>query len=252
MSSRLRAKEMCIRDRVYSNYDWMDAFQQGGLVNINNKSYPHRYAIFTTNQIADRLFVYTIRSVAGFLWYVYNKFGIVSDQTPRINGFSYNLPDQFVFNGETLELTCNASGTNLNYQWLVRVCDTSNICNSNIPGLTVTQQGNKLRIFNHGFRNNWTCLKYDSLCTSGGSNAAPDPLHLYIGVKISNLAGSDTKFYNFNSGRLVSIHPNQHLRPSPFAGCPLVLTHDGNKFVFENNILHKSEFQENNCLLYTS
>lgn len=286
--------------QVYANYDWMNAFQQGGLVNINNKSYPLRYAIFTTNQIADRfssddfhgdenlyyspaylnenyeqqispayqyissqsistttspqqhahvsaekLFVYTIRSVAGFLWYVYNKFGIISEQTPRINGFDYNLPDQFIFNGETMELTCNATGTNLNYQWLVRVCDTSNNCSANIPGLTVTQQGNKLRIFNHGFRNNWTCIKYDSLCSGSSSNAAPDPLHLYIGVKISNLAGTDTKFFNFNLGRLVSIHPNQYLRPSPFTGCPIVLTHDGNNFVFENNILHKSEFQEN-------
>jgi hypothetical protein len=286
--------------QVYSGYSWLNAHLQGGLVNINNKAYPLRYAIFTTNQIADRfssddfdgdgniyyspaysgenyeqqiapayqyissqnitnttpppahayvaanrLFVYTIRSVAGFLWYVYNKFGISSEQIPRITGFDYSLPDQFIFNGETLELTCNATGSNLNYQWLVRVCDTSNRCNANIPGLAITTQGNKIRISNQGFKNNWTCLKYDSLCTGGGSNAAPDPMHLYIGVKISNLAGSDSKFYNFNEGRLVSIHPNQHLRPGPFSGCPVAMTNNGNGFVYENNILHKSEFQEN-------
>jgi hypothetical protein len=70
-------------------------------------------------------------------------------------------------------------------------------------------------------------------------------MHLYIGVKISNLAGSDSKFYNFNEGRLVSIHPNQHLRPGPFSGCPVAMTNNGTGFVYENNILHKSEFQEN-------
>ncbi len=284
--------------QVYSNYTWSDALLQGGLVNINLKTYPLRYAIYTTNQLADRFssddydgdenvaypsyysgenyeqqisplyqqiasygisnstppqahaqvaartaFVYTIRSVAGFLWYVYNKFGITSDTPPRITGFNYSLPDQAIFSGETLELTCNTIGNNLNYEWLVRACDTSNLCNSPIPGLQITTHGNKIRIFNNGFRNNWTCLKYDSLCSAGGSSVAPDPLHLYIGVRVSNLAGSDVKFYNMN--QRVSIHPNQFLRPGPFSGCPFLLVNKGDGFVYENNILHRSEFPEN-------
>ena len=78
---------------------------------------------------------------------------------------------------------------------------------------------------------------------SGGSLSAPDPLHLYVGVRISNLAGSDTKFYNMN--QRVSIHPNHFLRPGPYSGCPFLLIKNNNGFVYENNILHKSEFPEN-------
>lgn len=284
--------------QVFQSYTWENALQQGGLININSKAYPLRYALYTTNQIADRfssddfdgdanlvyheqyngegyssgiapyyqtinssgihvstppifhahiaantLFVYTIRSVAGFLWYVYNKFGITTDTPPDITGFTYNHPDQFVYAGETLELTCNATGTNLNYEWTVKVCDTNSLCNRSIPGLSYTSTGNTIRITNNYFRNEWTCLKYDSACGGGGSRLAEDPLHLYVGVKVYNNAGSVRKYYR--PERLTSIHPNSHLRPGPFSGCPVVMTHNGMKFVPENNILHKSEFPEN-------
>lgn len=282
----------------YSNYTWQNALMQGGLININNKAYPLRYALYTTNQIADRfssddfygnenlfipspygsenypqllspiyndisahgiftqtsplihapvaaekLFVYTIRSVAGFLWYVYNKFGITEDIPPAITGFDYNLPDQYIFAGETLTLKCNATGTNLNYDWVVKVCDTSKLCMEPVPGLSVTKIGNTIRIRNDNFRNFWTCLKYDSLCSGGGTLSAPDPLHIYVGVKVYNDAGSVRKFYGLN--RLISIHPSQYIRPVPISGCPMAYVDDGDKMAFENNILDKSEFPEN-------
>ncbi len=214
------------------------AYNYAALHNISFTTPPPGHAPVA----AHTAFNYTIRAVAGFLWYVYTKFEIATDTPPDITGFTYNLPDQRLFTGETLEMTCNSTGNNLSYDWAVKVCDTNNLCNRNVQGLSVNYVGNTIRISNNYFRGNWTCTFYDSLCNGGGTEAE-DPLHFFVGARVYNNAGSVRKFYR--PERLTSINPIPRLRPGPFAGCPIVLTQDGMKFAAENNILHKSEFSEN-------
>lgn len=286
----------------YQEYDWTDALSQGGLININNKLYPIRFALYTTNQIADRFrsddvcgdltfpyppqyisenyeeilnpiyqsinslnvgvcdnpasvsniiadksVVYSIRSVAGFLWYVYNAFNIQNQISPSINSFTKNLSDQSIYRGEKLIMQCNASGSNLNYSWFIKVCDSSSACNLSIPGISLSQNGNQVSITNHSFRNSWTCGLYDSACSGEHDNRQMSypPLNFYVGVKVYNQFGQVTKFFDYPNA--LKFNPTERIRvaPPPPPGCPYYCLKNGDNYVPLNNVLHSSQFSDN-------
>ena len=285
----------------FQEYTWEDAAAQGGLIDINLKSYPLRFAIYTTNQIADRFrsddvcgdvnfpypsqysndhyenilepvyqsventgicegpesimqtvadrsFVYTIRSVAGFLWYVYKQFNIQRGYPPEITGFERNLSDNNFYLGETFKITCLAEGSDLRFDWFYKVCDTISFCNAPVNGLTFSGINNFCNIRNDNFRNYWTCQFYDSLCRTRESvkeNLAPESLEMFVGVKVSNQYGQVTKY--FGDSHSERIYPKGFIRPPdpPINGCPVAYTLTEAGYEPENNILHKSTFPEN-------
>lgn len=283
----------------FQEFTWNDALNQGGSININNKLYPLRFSLYTTNQIADRFrsddacgdqtfpypsqyisenyesvlnpvyqsiehlnigvcdgpqsiantvaqntFVYSIRSTAGFLWYVYNQFGIQTQLPPVIHGFSTNLPDNTIYHGETLTLTCNASGSNLNYNWFYKICNINNWCTLPVNGLSFGRNNNVYSVSNNNFSNRWTCSLYDSLCNAGTGNSeySENPLQLFLGVTVSNQFAQVTNYYNLNNP--VSFSPYNGIRPSnpPVSGCPFLYTYGADSMIAENNILHRSTF----------
>jgi hypothetical protein len=285
----------------FEEYTWEDAAAQGGLIDINNKSYPLRYAIYTTNQIADRFrsddvcgdlafpypsqyvqdnyesilnpvyqsvqnigvcegpqsimqtvaeksFVYSIRSVAGFLWYVYNQFNIQREYPPVIHGFSRNYSDNAFYLGETFKISCIASGTDLNYEWFYKACDTTSFCNAPVFGLAIKDSNKFYSIKNNNFRNSWSCQFYDSLCRSRETEndyLAPKSLDMFVGVKVSNKYGEVTRY--FGNNRAERIYPQGFIRPPspPISGCPVIFTNTDSGYTPENNTLRTSSFPEN-------
>jgi hypothetical protein len=207
--------------------------------------------ITDVNLEAQYCFNHAIRSTAAMLYWFAIETGIFPNSlpiAPHINSLSKNLPDNFIYRGETLVLTCDATGSNLNYDWLFKVCDTANECGVNIPGLQFTKSGNKYYISNTGFKDKWTCSRYDSLCNPEQSvNFAPEPLTLMFGVKVHNSLGEETKYFNFSN--IIHFKPSERLRPppppDPITGCPWFLVSDGNQFVYENNILKSSQNTKN-------
>lgn len=282
----------------FQEYTWEDAAAQGGLIDINYKSYPLRYALYTTNQIADRFrsddvcgdinitypsqyvsdyyeqilnpvyqsvqnigicegpesimpvvaeksFIYTIRSVAGFLWYVYNQFDIQRGYLPVIHGFERNSSDNNFYLGETYRISCIASGSDLNYQWFYKVCDTISFCNAPVQGLNFSVSNNSYNIRNNNFNNRWTCQFYDSLCRSGESAnevLISEPLEMFVGVKVSNQYGEVTRYFGYDGAE--RIYPKGFIRPPvpPISGCPVAFTLTESGYEPENNLLHKSTF----------
>ncbi|MEO6694892.1 MAG: hypothetical protein ABIY50_01520, partial [Ignavibacteria bacterium] len=198
---------------------------------------------------ANYCFNHAIRSTASLMYWFAVETGIINPDplaAPMVTGFTKNLPDRYLFRGENLLITCNATGSNLNYNWFIKVCDSTNTCNVPIPGIQKFPQGNNFYITNYNFKNRYTCYFYDSLCNpETGIRNVSSPLDFIIGVTVSNQFGSTTKYFDFDSRKVFL--PNETLRPSdpPISGCPIFLNHNGEQYVYENNILNRAEFPEN-------
>ncbi|MCB0726881.1 MAG: T9SS type A sorting domain-containing protein [Ignavibacteriae bacterium] len=198
--------------------------------------------------VAEKSFVYTIRSVAGFLWYVYKQFNIQRGYPPVITGFERNSADNNFYLGETYKITCLATGTDLKYDWFYKACDTTSFCNAPVNGLTFSSINNFYNIRNDNFRNYWTCQFYDSLCRSRESlkeYLAPESLEMFVGVRVSNQYGQVTKYFGDNHSE--RIYPKGFIRPPdpPINGCPVAYTLTESGYVPENNTLNKSTFPGN-------
>jgi len=225
----------------------------GGTYPIINDYYqtlgPTPPFITDVNAEAVYCFNHAIRSTSSLLYWFAVEAGLINTDPyvyPVINSFSKNLPDQNIFHGETLELTCNATGSNLNYNWSIKVCDSNTFCTLPVSGLSVAPQGNKFYISNTNFLNYWTCDYYESLCySSHGNSAELPPLDFYVKVIVSNQFGSVTKIFNVNNWK--NFKPSQYLRPPPppGGGCPFVLSNDGTQYIYDNNILERSEHYKN-------
>lgn len=187
-----------------------------------------------------------IRMTAGLFYWFAAETGIISPDPyslPVINSISANLPDNFIYRGETLRLTCNASGSGLNYNWFYRVCNQYNNCLLPVSGLAFNQNSNVYSVTNNTFSNRWTCSYFDSLCNAGipvNNLYSENPLRLIFGVTVSNRFAQITKFYDIDQIR--QIIPFNGIRPPdpPVSGCPVVFSKSENGFSVENNILHNS------------
>ena len=198
---------------------------------------------------ADYCFNHAIRSTSALFYWFGVETGIFNSDSfacPVINSFSKNLPDNNIYREETLALTCNASGSDLSYEWFFSVCDSNAACTEPIPGLTFTADGNRLFIRNINFKNRYTCSYYDSLCyQSEENNLSEGPLNFLIGVKVKNRLGQQKKFFNFNTHSYFS--PLETLRPPepPVSGCPWLLVSDGYQMKYRNSLLKNSQHTKN-------
>jgi len=210
--------------------------------------------LFNLSGEASYCFNHAIRSTAGlFYWFATETQIIPPDPAayPKISGFHQSQIDDRIYRGETLKLICNATGANLNYNWFVKVCDTTKICNLLPPGLSFTPNGNEFNIKNISFKNKYICDYYDSLCRGGGSGGGGDnssaypPLKFYVGVRVFNNLGTVTRFYDLTGPS--SIQPLESLRvyPPPPSGCPVLLTFNGSEYEPVNNLLPVAEYEEN-------
>lgn len=197
-------------------------------------------------------FNHAIRATAGMMYWIAVESGLIPPDPmslPVINSFSKNLSDNMIYRSDTLEITCNASGYGLSYNWFYKTCRPENFCNAPIPGLKFISNtaSDKFKIINTGFNNRWTCSFYDSLCNGiGGGTDYENPLDLIIGVNITNQWGITTQYYNFNT--MDRFTPQQTLRPPPpppYSGCPVLYVHDGAKYIAENDLLNTSTFERN-------
>ncbi|MDQ3194280.1 MAG: hypothetical protein M3P82_04685, partial [Bacteroidota bacterium] len=196
-------------------------------------------------------FNHAIRATAGLFYWFGVETGIIRPDTlalPVINSFSKNLSDDHIYNGEKLILTCNASGSNLNYNWFYKVCDPDNICSLPVNGLFFNGASNTYSIANASFSNRWTCKFYDSICgiTEIENQLYEPPLNLIVGVRVSNQWGEVTQYFDFNpQHRFYPLGSIRKPPPPPWSGCPVLHTNNGEQFVFENDILNESEFSKN-------
>ncbi|MFZ1320797.1 MAG: T9SS type A sorting domain-containing protein [Ignavibacteria bacterium] len=194
---------------------------------------------------ANYCFNHSIRSVAGLFYWFGVETGLFPtdpDMIPNITGFINSSPDNYLYRGETMNIECIATGNPQTFNFEILVCDTANLCLLPVQGISLSQSQNIFSMTNINFQNYWSCLRYDSLCNSSSGNFSTEPpLHFTIKVTASNQFGSDTKFYGSNN--LQWINPNQFLRPNPppYSGCPFVLVNNGIKFIYDNNLLHRSE-----------
>ncbi len=192
-------------------------------------------------------FNHAIRATAGLFYWFAVETGIINTDPlalPNITGFSLNSNDSTLYHGEGKTLTCYATGSNVQFSWRLRVCETGNPCFAPVPGIRLEPEGNKLKMYNDSYRNRFTCGSYDSLCSIGSNNSSiPSPLTFYIEATAFNQFGNDTKFYGINNPR--QFFPLEKLRPPVTGGCPFVAFQDTNEFVYINNILHKSGFKNN-------
>ncbi|MEP7146555.1 MAG: T9SS type A sorting domain-containing protein [bacterium] len=197
-------------------------------------------------------FNHAIRATAGLMYWFAVETGIIradSLSLPVINSFSKNLPDNVIYHGERLILSCDATGSNLNYNWFYKVCRPDNICSIPVNGLLFNGVSNSYCISNTSFNNRWTCLYYDSICnitSNNNSSFSEPPLNLVVGVRVSNKWGAVTEYFDFNPQN--RFYPNSALRPPPpppISGCPVLRTNNGEQFIIENDILKESEFKTN-------
>ncbi len=203
--------------------------------------------ISDVNEEARYCMNHAIRATSALFYWFAVETGLINTDPlalPVINNFTKNLADNNLYRGETLAITCSASGPGLSYEWFVNVCDSSNKCNLTIPGLTYQKEGNKFYIRNVNFSNSWTCGRYDSLCNPETSvRLSERPLYFLVGARVSNRFGNTVKYFDFNSRYF--FNPIGVLRPPPpppISGCPILIVQDSDRFVYENNILKTSEF----------
>lgn len=202
--------------------------------------------IANVHETGTYCFNHAIRATASLLYWFGVETGLLTTDPlslPKVTGFTKNLPDFKLFRGETLITKVNATGPNLNYDWFIKVCDTNNHCTVPIPGIQTTETGNTFNVSNINFRNNWTCMKYDTLCSfGGGTMPIQGPLYFKIGVRVFNQFGSVTKY--FQPSEFFS--PLQSLRPPPnISGCPFLFTRIADRYQCENNLLYKNSFDIN-------
>jgi hypothetical protein len=253
----------------YRDYEWDDARDAGGLLDISNIQYKLRFLEYTTCAIARRFpsddywgrneydswyfndnygqiltpifneinnlnppiqlnpldenpsvkyyvsskisqyaYVYCIRAVATYLWYVYNQFNIQSNPPPIVSGF-YQDPAY-------MQNSCNvycilSQGGNVQYTW-IPVNKPANI--------TVTHNNPT---------NNWVHVFYNNL------DEPPPVGEWYLFCRATNQYGQSWMNYYVQMGQ-----------GPPITGCPWVLVQDKDEmFQPDNNILQKSEYQGN-------
>jgi len=165
----------------------------------------------TMNLCTDIVYPFSMRSTGGFLWYVYNKFGITSNPPPIIS--SLTQTPSVLCNGTTATITCNLSqGGIISYTWTP----------ANIPnGMSFSYNDNKAYI------------TYNSSFSPNGANPPVNPFQ--ITCFASNQYGSSTK--------TVEIIYNENCNGG---SCPWISIYNADSFsyVTDNNILHRSEFSE--------
>jgi len=195
--------------------------------------------------------------VAGFLWYVYNEFDIQTGVPPSIGDITCNLqiPQNIFWNESgTFSVNVYAGSGPISYQWTVGKCGSFGAyCDwfgSQFPdGLTFPNG-----VSNSTFKiNNGTngILYQTKKCNF------PDPYEPYpccggdpnqniwmsVKVTVSNSWGSVTKVFPYTSP-IAAYRPIQPPPPPP--GCPYiyVFNNDTTNWTLDNNILHRSEFEE--------
>ncbi len=97
------------------NFDPYYLYMQS-IVNSMTSSYDFPSTWDNWAEGLEKPYLYSIRSTAGLLWYVYNKFGIQSTPPPIITGFTQSPP--ILCRGNYATVTCNLSqGGGLTFQW---------------------------------------------------------------------------------------------------------------------------------------
>ena len=207
--------------------------------------------IINTYQEGQHCFNFAIRSTAGLFYWLAVETGMITPDPgalPVIHSFTKNLSDNTIFRGETLRLTCNASGSNLNYNWFYKICNVNNWCTLPVNGLSFNQNNNVFSASNYNFNNRWTCSFFDSLCNANvhvNNVYSENPLQVIIGVTVSNQFAQVTKYYDEN--QIQHITPYNGIRPPdpPVSGCPFLFSYGTESLIIENNILHCSTFPGN-------
>lgn len=166
----------------------------------------------TFEECASKVYPFAMRTTAGLLKYVYDKFGIVSTPPPLISSLSQSpamlCPSSYSY------ITCNLSqGGGINYTW------TSIDLPSNIT-VTPIGDGRIVRLY--------------KAPTMGSGDMPPAPICQLI-CTASNQYGTDRDTI------LIA-----HASICNAGGCPWIYVYnsDSGSFVQDNNILHRSEFSE--------
>ncbi len=182
------------------------------IANINELSVPYRSRPVTdivNQRTAEYAFLYSIRSVGGFLWHVFNRFGISITPPPVISSLVQSPPA--LCPGSYSTITCNLSqGGNNTYSWSYQHKPNN---------VTATFNGNTATLY----RNN------------GSPGASPSSETFGITCVVSNQYGSTSK----------TIEPFLPLNCSG-GGCPwlYVYNSDSSSYIADNNLLHRSEFSD--------
>lgn len=207
-------------------------FNQNPIIEIDGKADPIRFALYTTNQVADRFpsndadgdldfqnsytnnqgtdnyqtilqpiynsitashvrpydatllpiignnaFNYTIRSVAGFLWYIYHQFNIPQGAPPQITNIVRDKPNDKLFWNERLRYTPTVTGTQpIQYAWEWRKCGSYNSgCQNAVPfpntiNFTGGTVGDFFNSFGYNCTNPQNCYQ-TAQCTNTGQYA---------------------------------------------------------------------------------
>jgi hypothetical protein len=186
---------------------------------IMNNMHSHHHAPFNADNLADaggKLFPFSLRTTAGFLWYVYNKFGIQSDPPPVISSLAQSPP--ILCPNSSTYITCNLSqGGVISYQWIPL----------NMPSnITITPLGDGKVV---------RVTKTSSMNAGGNPDNPPVPIFGLICVA-SNIYGWDRDTIEVN-----------HATTCNGGGCPWIYVYNSDNSAFDqdNNILHRSEFSDN-------
>jgi hypothetical protein len=250
----------------YSLKNWQDALAHGGHIDLNNVVYPLRTIMYTLNQISDRFpsddcdgdgnsimntntvdrdfiqnqigpiyervsniplhwndaisqqicdsifnnsYIYSIRAVAGFLNFVYNKFGITYHEQPIIEKLTQNPP--VICPGTTGYIICNMEigEEPISYNW---------VWENKPANISCSIEGNRLKLqFNDNKSNKSEFVKPFKVSCKATNNWGTTDYKVLLPV-FSN---------NCNT-------------------CPFVFVMNNDTcWVADNNILHKSKYQEN-------
>jgi hypothetical protein len=186
--------------------------------------------------IANYSYVFSIRATASFLYYVYNEFGIESHPPPGSINLSSNMPwdpdptrewytlwKQYPAN---ISPTCSYA---TNWLWKYIYCDGCYGCtwepwplNSYGISTTTPQYYRLLGLWNENY-NSSSCPYY-----------APGDFLVSFQIEASNDWGTSTKYP-------IKVKPVLYGQQW---GCPWIFINTDTGIIAENNIFHKSEYQE--------
>jgi len=165
--------------------------------------------------ILNQNYVYSIRATAGFLWYVYNQFGIISTPPPIISSISQSPAPLTLGNSTTFTCNLTAGSGPSTYSWSM-----TNTTDYNITYTPPAPTSNHFTIY-------WNPTDISSKVK------VPDK-----SIKISCTASNDFG----NSTKIVKAY----YYANSIGGCPwLVVTDQDTNFHFDNNLLNKSQLPEN-------
>jgi len=211
----------------------------------------------TASRIARYAYVYNIRVVATFLWYIYNQFGITSQNPVVINNIVKDKPDNNVFWNEKIKLSSQVTGTlPISYAWEFRICGSYNGgCQNSTPlpnGLQLSA-GTSNSYFEIANSMNVSCAPnsnncyQNTNCTVNGQypDCGSGALNYTLKLTAYNIYnGSNPSIFQYSN----PIYPRSAFRPPPpgGGGCPYVYVwnSDSTLYMTDNNILHRSEFTD--------